>query len=310
MLELISEDEKRKRGKKDKSVKVLTKKTSKEKEQLVEKLGLKNKKRIEIKKTIRIPVHYDTTKTKIDILDNLTARLTYCMRLISKVVEDLVKDNEKNDNDIHNLDDILKLKVIEEIVKNTDIIDKTGLSSGFIQQCINKVIWMWGSYKELHKEWEGKLERAKERLAGARDDKERKKDEKWLEKLIKREPGKPTLENKTSCRFDYRTGNIKQSKVKLTQLWISISTLEKGKTIDIPLNPSQYHLNQLKDVNINDFEIIKGGNSRKTKDKYYIHISITKYVERKPINSVGGIDQGLNKSIAAVLLSLDGSIPC
>ena len=167
MLELISEDEKRKRGKKDKSVKVLTKKTSKdksvkvltkktskEKEQLVEKLGLKEKgkKRMEVKKTIRIPVHYDTTKTKIDILDNLTARLTYCMRLISKVVEDLVKDNEKNDNDIDNLDDILKLKVIDEIVKNTDIIDKTGLSSGFIQQCINKVIWMWGSYKELHKE--------------------------------------------------------------------------------------------------------------------------------------------------------------
>ena len=127
MLELISEDEKRKRGKKDKSVKVLTKKTSKdksvkvltkktskEKEQLVEKLGLKEKgkKRMEVKKTIRIPVHYDTTKTKIDILDNLTARLTYCMRLISKVVEDLVKDNEKNDNDIDNLDDILKLKVI------------------------------------------------------------------------------------------------------------------------------------------------------------------------------------------------------
>jgi len=100
------------------------------------------------------------------------------------------------------------------------------------------------------------------------------------------------------------------------QLWIHISTLEKGKTVDIPLNPSQYHLNQLKDVVVDDFEIIKGGNSsnslsakaensRKNKNKYYIHVSITKVVERKKISSIGGIDQGLNKSIAAVLLPLD-----
>jgi transposase len=73
------------------------------------------------------------------------------------------------------------------------------------------------------------------------------------------------------------------------------------------LSPSQYHLNQLKDVVVDDFEIIKGGNGRKkkNKDKYYIHVSITKVVERKKISSVGGIDQGLNKSIAAVLIPLD-----
>ena len=90
-------------------------------------------------------------------------------------------------------------------------------------------------------------------------------------------------------------------------MWIHLSTLELGKTIDIPLNPSQYHLNQLKDVIVDDFEIIKGGNSnkKKNKGKYYIHVSITKVVEEKEINSVGGVDQGLNKSIAAVLIGLD-----
>ena len=80
-------------------------------------------------------------------------------------------------------------------------------------------------------------------------------------------------------------------------MWVHISTLEKNKTIDIPLNPSQYHLNQLKEAEIDDFEIIKTG------DKYYIHISITKVVEDKPISSIGGIDQGLNRTIAVVLLT-------
>ncbi len=75
-----------------------------------------------------------------------------------------------------------------------------------------------------------------------------------------------------------------------------ISTLEKRKTIDIPLNPSLYNLNQLKNAEIDDFEIIKRNK------KYYVHISITKSVEDKPISSIGGIDQGLNRSLAVVLL--------
>ena len=37
-----------------------------------------------VKKSIKIPVHYDTTKTKQSILDNLTARITYGIRLISE----------------------------------------------------------------------------------------------------------------------------------------------------------------------------------------------------------------------------------
>jgi hypothetical protein len=294
----------RKRKGNNNDIKVLTKKSKKEKEDLIEKLELKDKKRIEIKKTIRIPVHYDATKVKIDILNNLTARITYGIRLISEVVYDLVKDVEGTDEELK----CLKLNVIEENVNNSDIIEKTGLQSTYIQQCINKVIFSYKSYGDLHKKWEGKVERAEERLETARDDKELEKTEKWLEKLRKREPSKPDFRDKTPCRLDYRTGSIiKWNEGKLSKLWIKISTLEKGKTICIPLNPSQYHMDQLKDVVVDDFEIIKGGNSRKKKNKgkYYIHISITKVVEEKEINSVGGVDQGLNKSIAAVLIGLD-----
>ncbi len=295
------------RGKRNKEKETLTKKTSYEKDGLIKKLGLENKKRIEIKKTIRIPVHYDVTKNKMDILNSLTARITYGIRLIGELVSDVYADAFINGDD-NDLNSILKLSIIEDIVNNSDIIEKTGLQSTYIQQCINKVIFSYKSHRKLHKEWEGKVERAEKRLENARDDKERMKGEKWLEKLKKREPSKPDFRDKTSCRLDWRTGTVEKSKEKgKFSLWIHISTLELGKTIDIPLNPSIYHLNQLKDVIVDDFEIIKGGNSskKKNKNKYYIHVTITKIVERKNISSIGGIDQGLNKSIAAVLIGLD-----
>ncbi len=39
-----------------------------------------------VKKSVKIPVHYDTTKTKVSILDNLTARITYSIGLISELI--------------------------------------------------------------------------------------------------------------------------------------------------------------------------------------------------------------------------------
>ncbi len=235
-----------------------------------------------IQKSLKIPVHYDATRTKKSILDNLTARLTYCIRLISELITE---------------DTRIDRKTIRDLVRNSDIADKTVLSTGFIDQCIDKVMWARSSYKELHKDWEKTLKRVQNRVDSARDDKEKEKAEKYLNKVLKREPSKPSFEKKTSCRFDKRTGKIEWSDSKLTPLWMHISTLEKRKTIDVPLNPSQYHLNQLNNAEINDFEIIKHDK------KYYVHITITKVIEDKPISSIGGIDQGLNRTIAVVLLT-------
>jgi transposase len=237
---------------------------------------------MKVLKSLKIPVHYDTTKKKQDILDNLTARITYGIRLISDFIEEDIK---------------LDRTIVRELVKNSDIAKTTGLSYGFRDQCIDKVIWSWKSYKKLHKEWGKKVERAEEKIKLASNEREKAKREKSIEKLFQREPSKPTFKDKTPCRVDYRTGKIEWSSSKLTPLWMHISTLEKGKTVDIPLNPSQYHLNQLKNAGINDFEVIKHGR------KYYAHITITKVIEDKPISSIGGIDQGLNRSVAVVLLS-------
>jgi len=237
---------------------------------------------MQVKKSIKIPVHYDTTNTKIGILDRLTSRITYCIRLIS----DLIDNDTKLDR-----------TTIRKLVKNSDIESKTGLSYGFRDQCIDKVIWSWRSYKKLHGDWEKKVKRAEERINSARDDKEKDKAQKSMQKLLKRKPSEPSFNDKTSCRVDYRTGHIESGKGKFSPVWMHISTLEKNKTIDIPLNPSQYHLGQLKNAEIDDFEIIKRNK------KYYVHISITKVVEDQPISSIGGGDQGLNRTIAVVLLT-------
>ncbi len=237
-----------------------------------------------IQKSIKIPVHHDATKAKQDILDKLTARITYCIRLISELITEETK---------------IDRPTIRKLVKDNEIASKTGLSAGFIDQCMDKVIWSWKSYKKLHTDWEKNVEKAEQKVESARDEKEKEKREKSFQKLLKKEPSKPHFQNKnkTSCRIDYRTGKVEWEKGKFAPLWMHISTLEKGSTIDIPLNPSRYHLNLLKNAEIGDFEIIKRN------EKYYVHILITKVVEDKPISSIGGMDQGFNRTIAAVLLS-------
>lgn len=234
---------------------------------------------MQYQKTIRIPIHYGTTKEKMDKLNNLTARITYAIRLISELITEGVK---------------LDRKTLREFVKNSDVVAKTKLSAGFIDQCIDKVLWSWKAYTRLHKKWEKQVASA-----------ERRDNEKWLAKLHKREPSTPSFDNrKVPCRIDYRTGRIEWGRSsKLTALWLRISTLKKNNMMDIPLNPSHYHLQQLKDVKINDFEIVKRGN------KYYAHISISKEIEKTKISSIGGLDQGLNHSAGIVLLPLDGSSP-
>lgn len=235
-----------------------------------------------VQKSLKIPVHYDITKTKQNILDKLTARITYGIGLISGLITEETK---------------IDRKTIRKLVKDSDIVTKTGLSAGFIDQSIDKVIWVWKSYNKQHRRWENRVLKSESRITSARDEKEKAKGGKSLEKLLKREPSRPTFEHKTPCRIDYRTGKIETSESKLSPLWMHISTLKKGKTTDVPLNPSQYHLNQLSNAEINDFELIKHGN------KYYIHVTITKVIENKSISSIGGIDQGLNKSMAVVLLT-------
>ncbi|AFC99292.1 Transposase [Methanocella conradii HZ254] len=232
-----------------------------------------------VRKTVRIPVHYETTKSKLDRLGRLTARLTYCISLINGLVSPETS---------------LDRKTLRRLVKDNNIARKTGLSSGYVDQCIDRVLWAWRSYEDRHGEWRYRYDRALEELQNAGDD-GREKLEKRVKRLQENEPSTPVFLHKVSCRLDFRTGRIERGENSFL-LWMHVSTLEKGETMDVPLNPSYYHLKQLEGAMISDFEIIRKNG------KYYAHISTTRFVDTRITSSYGGIDQGLNRTLAIVLL--------
>ena len=166
-----------------------------------------------LRKCLKVPVHYNTTKSKIYILDRLTARITYGICLISSSVT---------------IDTKLDRPTLRQIAIDCNVASVTGLSAGFVDQCVDKVLWSWGSYKALHSNWERSVDRAIERIESARDDKEKAKAQKSHDKLLKREPSEPIFDTKTPCRIDSRTGRIEKN-VKSSEfpLWIHISTLRK-----------------------------------------------------------------------------------
>ncbi len=231
------------------------------------------------RKTIRVPVHYRTTQTKQDKLRRLTARITFVVTLINSLV---LKDTK------------LDRLTLRKMTRDADVAKKSGLSAGYVDQCVDKVLWSWRSYKDKRNEWKYRYDRAVEALANA-GDVERERLEKKVARLERNEPSPPVFRHKVSCRLDYRSGKI-QPGGNTFPLYMHISTLKKGETMDVPLNPSRYHMKQLAEAEINDFEIIRKNG------KYYAHITVTKRAVLREPGSFGGIDQGLNRSIATVLL--------
>ncbi|MAG78187.1 hypothetical protein CL616_02355 [archaeon] len=214
-----------------------------------------------MKRTIKIPIHYNLTKSKLSKLDKLTARLSYGVQLFLEIIKR------------------------EEIYTRTtltpfenEITKRTKLSSAYIQQCKDKAIWMYKSYKKQHKKWENKCKYAKG---------------KYKLKLLKRKPSFPQTD-KIPVRLDYRTAQIKQIKKNLTSLWLNLSTLKKYNKILIPLNPSNYHISRL--GKIIDCELVK-------KDKYYLHVTCEYHTSKQMVKNVRSIDLGINRSVTTVLLT-------
>ena len=231
-----------------------------------------------VQKTVKVPIHYATTKNKLRVLDRLTARLTYAVKLWSEVFERY---------------EIKTRRELQRLEYQHFVRDQTGLSAGFVQQCGNQTFWMWESYRELHSKWQKAVETVCTRG-----------NEQWLRKLLEREPSKPfqrkNSNRKIPTRFDYRTGEVERSeRVKLSPLLIRISTLKKHEKLTIFLNPSSYHLELLERGKIRDFQLVKHGK------KYYAHIVVQYEVEDHPIHAVRGVDLGIRRSAATVLLRPD-----
>jgi len=214
---------------------------------------------MQYKRTIKIPIHYNLTKFKLSKLDKITARTSYAIQLFLKIIR------EK------------KFSTRAQLVPfEKQIAQKTKLSSAFVQQCKDKAIWAYIAYKKQQNKWLTKCKYAKG---------------KYLQKLLKREPSFPEIQ-KIPVRLDYRTAEIKNIKKNLTSLWLNLSTLKKHSKILIPLNPSQYHLNQL--GKIIDCELVK-------RDKYYLHITCEYHTSKQSMKKIRSIDLGINRSVTTVL---------
>lgn len=89
---------------------------------------------------------------------------------------------------------------------------------------------------------------------------------------------------------------------KLTRSWLEIYFPERRKHLWLPLNPSSYHLNQLRETKPKTIQLVKHANGR-----WYAHVAIAfdpppMPSTKKPL-AVVSFDLGLNKSAVAVLLT-------
>ena len=228
---------------------------------------------MQVVKTVKIPVHYATTKRKLDILNRLTARLTYGVWLWSQII---------------GTNGIRTRSGLRDAGLERQVRERTGLSAAFVQCCADTALWAWKSYSKLHREWERRVGQA-----------QHKGDVQWLKRLMKREPQPPFskgLRHKIPIWFDYRIGSLEASKTKLSPRIVRISTLKRGERITVLLNPAKYHLDLLGRGEIKSFQLVKRG------EKFYVHVKVEYEVQDQPVRAVRGIDLGIRRSAATVLL--------
>jgi transposase len=231
--------------------------------------------KLQVIKTVRIPVHYAVTRRKLSILDSLTARTTYGVWLWSELFKEHKLKGSYAD----------RRRFYEQV--------KAGAKLGSLTQCcFDTAAWMWWSYCEAHKAW-------RRNVAIAR----REGRHGWLRKLLRREPREPFtngMNGKVPIWFDSRFGAIEQSKhIKICSYVVRVSTLRRGVKLTIPLNPAKYHLDLLEQGTLKSFQLVK------RHGKYYVHVKVESAVPDQPVYAVRGIDLGVKRSIASVMLKLN-----
>ena len=105
------------------------------------------------------------------------------------------------------------------------------------------------------------------------------------------------MKSKVPIWFDCRIGSIEEARhLKLCPYVARISTLRRGVKLTIPLNPAKYHLDLLERGTVKSFQLVKRDG------KYYVHVKIEFQVPTQPVYAVRGIDLGVKRSIASVML--------
>jgi ribosomal protein L37AE/L43A len=224
-------------------------------------------------KTVKVPVHYGITTRKLSILDSLTARTTYGVWSWSTLFKELG----------------LKGSYAERRLFHAGVKERAELSGAMAQCCFDTAAWMWRNYREAHKAWRGEVAIAR-----------REEDRKWLRKLLRREPEEPFtngMNGKIPIWFDSRFGAIERAKhLKLCRYVARVSTLRRSEKLTIPLNLAKHHLDMLEQGVLKSFQLVKRDG------KYYVHVKVEFQVPDQPVYAVRGIDLGVKRSIASVML--------
>jgi len=224
-------------------------------------------------KTVKVPVHYGITTRKLSILDSLTARTTCGVWAWSELFKK------------HGL----KGSYADRRLFHAGVKEQVKLSGAMTQCCFDTAAWMWRSYREAHKAW-------RREVAIAR----REGKKKWLLKLLQREPREPFtngIKGKMPIWFDTRIGSIEKSKhLKLCPYVARVSTLHSGVKLTVPLNPAKHHLDILTRGTVKSFQLVK------RYGKYYVHVKVEYAVPTQSVYAVRGIDLGVKRSIASVML--------
>jgi transposase len=105
------------------------------------------------------------------------------------------------------------------------------------------------------------------------------------------------MQRKVPTWFDNRFGTIEQSKrIKLCSYVARVSTLRRGEKLTIPLNPAKHHLALLEQGTVKSFQLVKRDG------KYCVHVKVEFQVPDQPVCMVRGMDLGVKRSIASVML--------
>jgi transposase len=228
--------------------------------------------RMLVVRTVKVPVHYGITTHKLSILDSLTARTAYGVWVWSKLFKQHALKGSYED----------RRQFYEQVKRDA----KLGTMA---QCCFDTAAWMWRSYHEAHKAWRRNVAIA-----------QREGEWKWLQKLLRREPQEPFtngMQRKVPIWFDNRFGLIERSKhLKLCPYVVRVSTLRRGEKLTVPLNPAKYHLDLLEQGTVKSFQLVKRDG------KYRVHVKMEFNVPDQSVYAVRGIDLGVKRSIASVML--------
>lgn len=240
-----------------------------------------------IQKTLKLPVG-ELTKVKLDMLDHLTARLTYATGLWLDVIR-----RERT---------ISKSKIERH---RKEIQAETGLNSAFAQATRDRALWMWRSYRRLHREWEWRVRKLERVLKRSKNPKIRRKFGHKLYRLKQREPSEPTITRKQPVMFDRRIGRIEQArKAKHFGLWARISTLKKREMLELPLHSYPYAVKYLRSQEwlIKSFQLVRNYQL----ERWEIHVVVKREFSLQAPRSIVGVDLGMRKLATAVRIDAGG----